>query len=130
VETEISRVRGEIERMEAERKNLANQVAFALLNATITEDYKAQLQVVPSCTSSRFRNAAWRDTGPWSRAWSMWSCSLFPMDPHFCSGVDSCSFRFAACGGDGGGALFRADNVTPSSLRLEEVTGLRRTKPV
>jgi Domain of unknown function (DUF4349)/Putative zinc-finger len=58
VETEISRVRGEIERMEAERKNLANRVAFASLNATITEDYKAQLQVVPSSISSRFRNAA------------------------------------------------------------------------
>jgi len=58
VETEISRVRGEVERMEAERKNLANQVAFALLNATITEDYKAQLQVVPFSIYSRFRNAA------------------------------------------------------------------------
>ena len=58
VETEISRVRGEIERMEAERKSLANRVAFATLNTTITEDYKAQLQVVPSSTSGRFRNAA------------------------------------------------------------------------
>jgi hypothetical protein len=58
VETEIDRVRGEIERMEAERKNLANQVAFAAINATVSEDYRAQLQVVPVSTSGRMRNAA------------------------------------------------------------------------
>jgi hypothetical protein len=58
VETEISRVRGEIEQMEAERKNLANQVDFATLSATVNEDYKAQLQVVPPSTSTQFRNAA------------------------------------------------------------------------
>jgi hypothetical protein len=58
VENEISRVRGEIEQMEAERKNLANQVDFATVSATVNEDYKAQLQVVPPSTSTRFRNAA------------------------------------------------------------------------
>jgi Domain of unknown function (DUF4349)/Putative zinc-finger len=58
VENEISRVRGQIEQMEAERKNLANQVDFATVSATVNEDYKAQLQVVPSSTSTRFRNAA------------------------------------------------------------------------
>jgi hypothetical protein len=58
VENEINRVRGEIEGMEAERKNLANRVRFASLNATVTEDYRAQLQVVPPSTSTRFRNAA------------------------------------------------------------------------
>ena len=36
VEQELDRVRGEIEQMEAERKNMANQVSFATLNATIT----------------------------------------------------------------------------------------------
>jgi len=58
VETEIDRVRGVIEQMEAERKNLAGQVNFATINATVGEDYKAELQVVPVTTSSRIRNAA------------------------------------------------------------------------
>jgi Domain of unknown function (DUF4349)/Putative zinc-finger len=58
VETELSRVRGEIESMESQRKSLANQVAFATLNATVNEDYQAQLQVVPPSTSTQFRNAA------------------------------------------------------------------------
>jgi hypothetical protein len=58
VERELDRVRGEIERMEAERKNMTNQVSYATLNATITEDYKAQLQVVPPRTSTRLGNAA------------------------------------------------------------------------
>lgn len=58
VEQEVARVRGEIEQMEAERKNMSNQVSFATLNATITEDYKAQLQVVPPSTSTRLSNAA------------------------------------------------------------------------
>lgn len=58
VEQEIDRVRGEIEQMEAQRKTMSNQVTFATLNATITEDYKAQLQVVPPSTSTRLSNAA------------------------------------------------------------------------
>ncbi len=58
VEQELDRVRGQIEQMEAERKNMANQVSFATLNATITEDYKAQLEVVPPSTSTRLSNAA------------------------------------------------------------------------
>ena len=58
VEQELDRVRGEIEQMEAERKNMSNQVSYATLNATIAEDYKAQLQVVPPSTSTRLGNAA------------------------------------------------------------------------
>jgi hypothetical protein len=58
VENELDRVRGEIERMEAERKNMSNQVSYATLNATIIEDYQAQLQVVPPSTSTRLGNAA------------------------------------------------------------------------
>jgi uncharacterized protein DUF4349/putative zinc finger protein len=50
VETEIARVRGEIETMEAERKSLATQVAFATINVTLTEDYKPQLETVPPST--------------------------------------------------------------------------------
>jgi hypothetical protein len=58
VETEIARVRGEIESMEAERKSLATQVSFATLNVTLTEDYKPQLQTVPPSTFRQFRNSA------------------------------------------------------------------------
>jgi negative regulator of sigma E activity len=58
VETEIARVRGEIEQMEAEKKNLANQVTFATITATVREDYQAQLQVVPATTFGRLHNAA------------------------------------------------------------------------
>jgi hypothetical protein len=58
VETEITRVRGEIERMEAERKNLVNRVGFATVTTTVVEDYKAQLQMVPHSASGRIRNSA------------------------------------------------------------------------
>lgn len=58
VEQELDRVRGEIEQMEAERKNMGNQVSYATLHAMITEDYQAQLQVVPPSTFTRLGNAA------------------------------------------------------------------------
>src|SRR5262249_6311422 len=58
VEMEISRVRGQIEQMEAERKALKNQVDYATLSITVAEDYKAELKVVPSSTSTQIRNAA------------------------------------------------------------------------
>jgi hypothetical protein len=58
VEEEISRVRGEIERMEAERKNLAHQMDFATVSTTLTEEYENQLQAVPVSTFTRIRNAA------------------------------------------------------------------------
>jgi Domain of unknown function (DUF4349) len=58
VEVEIGRVRGEIERMEAEKKSMLNQVSFSTLNLTVAENYQAQLQIVPDSTLTRFRNAA------------------------------------------------------------------------
>ena len=58
VEMQISRVRGEIEQMEAQRKTLKNQVDFATLNLTVTEDYKKELSVAPPSTGTQFRNAA------------------------------------------------------------------------
>jgi len=58
VEMQISRVRGEIEQMEAERKGLKNQVDYATLSITVSEDYKAELKVVPPSTSTQIRNAA------------------------------------------------------------------------
>lgn len=58
VEQEVDRVRGEIERMEAERKNMSNQVSFATLNVSVSEEYKAQLEAVPPSTATRLSNAA------------------------------------------------------------------------
>jgi hypothetical protein len=58
IEKEIDRVRGQIEQMEAERKNLANQVALATVRVTMTETYEARVHVLPPSLSARFRNAA------------------------------------------------------------------------
>ncbi|HLK52590.1 MAG TPA: DUF4349 domain-containing protein [Candidatus Angelobacter sp.] len=58
VELEIDRVRGEIEQMQAEKKELSKRVAFATLSTTIQEEYQARLQATPPSTGSRFRNAA------------------------------------------------------------------------
>ncbi len=58
VETEASRVRGEIESMEAEKKLLDTRITFATLNVTISEEFKAQIKMVPDSMGSRFRNAA------------------------------------------------------------------------
>jgi uncharacterized small protein (DUF1192 family) len=57
VEREIARVRGEIERMEAQLKNLDNQVEFASLHVQLSEEYKAQIEVTPPSTGTRLRNA-------------------------------------------------------------------------
>src|SRR5262249_15967311 len=57
-EREISRVRGEIEEMEAERKGLKNQVDYATVNISVSELYKEELNAVPASTSTRIRNAA------------------------------------------------------------------------
>jgi len=58
VEKEITRVRGEIESMEAERKNLGARVEFATVHVTINEEYKAQLQIGPDSGWTRLGNAA------------------------------------------------------------------------
>jgi hypothetical protein len=58
VETELGRVQGEIEQMEAERKNTESQAAYAALQLNVSEYYKAQLRVSPDSTLLRFRNAA------------------------------------------------------------------------
>jgi uncharacterized small protein (DUF1192 family) len=48
VEKEIARVREEIERMEAQRKNLETLVSFATLEFRLSEEFKAQFQAPPS----------------------------------------------------------------------------------
>ncbi len=58
VEQGIARVRGDIERMEAEQKALEHRIDFATVELQLSEEYKDQLQVVPPSTSTRLRNAA------------------------------------------------------------------------
>jgi hypothetical protein len=58
VEEAVSRVRGEIEQMEAEKKNLTKRVEFLTLQVRITEDYRAQLHLAPDSILGRFHNAA------------------------------------------------------------------------
>jgi hypothetical protein len=58
VEQQLSRVRGEVEQMEAQRKNLTNLVEFATVNVKLTEDYKAPLGGASKSALTRIRNAA------------------------------------------------------------------------
>ena len=57
VEQEIARVRGEIERMEAEQKSLEHRVEFAALDLRLAEEYQAQLTAPSPSLSIRLRNA-------------------------------------------------------------------------
>jgi anti-sigma factor RsiW len=57
VEQKLSEVREEIERMEAEKKALTKRVDFATLNLSLTEEHRAQLQMVPPSVGTQFRNA-------------------------------------------------------------------------
>jgi uncharacterized protein DUF4349/putative zinc finger protein len=57
VEREIARVRGEIEAMEAEQKNLEHRVEFASVNLQLTEEYKASLNAPAASISTRIHNA-------------------------------------------------------------------------
>jgi hypothetical protein len=57
VEQEIARVRGEIEQMEAEQKNLEHRVDFATIDLKLAEEYKAQLGSPVTSVSTQFHNA-------------------------------------------------------------------------
>jgi hypothetical protein len=57
VEEEISRVRGEIEEMEAEQKSLEHRVDFATVELRVSEEYKAQLNNSSPSASTRIHNS-------------------------------------------------------------------------
>ncbi|MGA8145695.1 MAG: DUF4349 domain-containing protein [Candidatus Acidiferrales bacterium] len=57
VENEISRVRGEIEEMEADQRALQSRIDFATITLSVTEEYKASLNDAPSSTGTRLHNA-------------------------------------------------------------------------
>lgn len=58
VEQEIARVRGEIEQMEAEQKNLEHRVDFATIDLKLSEEYKAKLDSSAPAISTQIHNAA------------------------------------------------------------------------
>ena len=57
VEKEMARVRGEIEGMEAEQKQLRERIAFASIDLTLAEEYQAQLGGGASTAARQIRNA-------------------------------------------------------------------------
>ncbi|MGA2569774.1 MAG: DUF4349 domain-containing protein [Terracidiphilus sp.] len=57
VEEAISRVRGEIESMEADQKNLEHRVDFASIDLSVTEEYNAATGTGSAPLSVRVRNA-------------------------------------------------------------------------
>src|SRR6266849_3904022 len=57
VEEEISRVRGEIEQMEAEQQTLEHRVSFATIDLKLAEEYKAQLNLPAPSVATQLRNA-------------------------------------------------------------------------
>lgn len=57
VEEGIARVRGDIERMEAEQKSLEHRVDFADVELQLSEEYKAQLNPPAASVSNRMHNA-------------------------------------------------------------------------
>ncbi len=58
VEQEVARVRGEIEQMEAEQKNLEHRVDFATIDLNLSEEYKAKLDSPAPAISTLIHNAA------------------------------------------------------------------------
>jgi hypothetical protein len=58
VEEEITRVRGEIEQMEAEQKTLEHRVDFATIDVKVTEEYQAQLSSPAPSVGTQLRNAS------------------------------------------------------------------------
>jgi anti-sigma factor RsiW len=57
VENEISRVRGEIEEMEADQRTLQSRVDFGTVTLSVAEEYKASLHSAPFSTGARLHNA-------------------------------------------------------------------------
>jgi uncharacterized small protein (DUF1192 family) len=57
VEREIARVREEIERMEAQRKDVFNKTQFATIQVELSEEYRAELQPSAPSAGTQLHNA-------------------------------------------------------------------------
>lgn len=80
-ENESARVRGEIERMEADRKAMGKRVVFATILVTLTQEYSAQLQPPEPSTAARLRNAmidGVRDAWESGLGLTVWLLSVLP----------------------------------------------------
>ena len=58
VEEKLNEVREQIERMEAEKKNLTKRVDFGTVTLSLAEEHQAQMRMVPQSVGMQFRNAA------------------------------------------------------------------------
>ena len=80
-ESESARVRGEIERLEAEQKALDQRIEFATLAITLSEEYRAQLQSPAPTAGTRLRNAlvdGARDAWESGLGLVLWAFSILP----------------------------------------------------
>jgi len=57
VERELASTREEIERMEAQLRNMENKVSYASIDLTLREEYKPTLNLAPPAIGTRLRNA-------------------------------------------------------------------------
>jgi len=57
VERELASTREEIERMEAQLRNMENKVSYASIDLTLREEYKPALNLAPPAIGTRLRNA-------------------------------------------------------------------------
>lgn len=57
VERELAGTREEIERMEAQQRNMENQVHYASIDLKLREEYKPALNLAPPAAGTRMRNA-------------------------------------------------------------------------
>jgi hypothetical protein len=57
VERELASTREEIERMEAQLRNMESQVSYAAIEVKLREEYKPALNLAPPATGTRLRNA-------------------------------------------------------------------------
>ncbi len=57
VERELAGKREEIERMEAQQRNIENQVHYASIDLKLSEEYKPALNLAPPAAATRMRNA-------------------------------------------------------------------------
>jgi uncharacterized protein DUF4349/putative zinc finger protein len=80
-ESESARVRGEIERMEAEQKALDKRIEFATIAITFSEEYRAELQSPAPTAGRRLRNAlvdGARDAREAGLGLVLWAFSILP----------------------------------------------------
>ena len=57
MEREISRVREEIERMQAQQKDMNNKVQFATIQLEVSAEYRAEIEPAIPSAGTRLRNA-------------------------------------------------------------------------